>query len=177
MPIVRKWKPKETGFGDGSLYIQLTRGKRAIIDRKDLDLILKMRSWSTNNVRSEWKHFYAVSKRNVKMHRYIMGVTDPKICIDHINGDGLDNRRKNLRKCTLEQNRINKIRRVSSKKYRGVTKRGKNICAQIKKNGKPYYLGSFKTEEAAYRAYIKMGRKLFGKWFPTDDVLWGDTKK
>lgn len=65
--------------------------------------------------------FYCLSNKNRKtllIHRIIMSVTDPKVFIDHINGNSMDNRRCNLRVCTSSQNQMN---RVNSSGIKGVS--------------------------------------------------------
>jgi hypothetical protein len=113
-------------------------------------------------------------KKQIKMHRAIMEVKNPKIKIDHINGDGLDNRRRNLRIATLSQNNWN--RRASAdkeSKYKGVFwhKRDKKWNAQIRYLGEGMWLGAFARnvvggtdlgELAAARAYDKAAVKYFG---------------
>ncbi|MDH4206160.1 MAG: HNH endonuclease, partial [Desulfobacteraceae bacterium] len=70
------------------------------------------------------RRFYAVrsgKNKNVKMHHVIMGTEEGKV-IDHINGNGLDNRKANVRFATVQQNGWNKRKQSGnySSKYKGV---------------------------------------------------------
>lgn len=105
----------------------------------------------------------------IKLHRWIMGVTDPSICVDHINHDKLDNRRENLRTCTHTENMQNKTansRGVSH--FKGVTldsrKKKKKWRATIVVNKKQIYLGMYLTEEEASEAYNNAATKYFGEF-------------
>lgn len=116
--------------------------------------------------------------KELPMHRLLLGVTDPKIKVDHINHSTLDNRRVNLRTCTHQENLRNKSPWGSSK-YLGVSKGDKKIngriypfiCAGIKIEGKRKHIGHFKTEIEAARAYDNMAKIHFGEFanlnFPT----------
>lgn len=93
----------------------------------------------------------------ILMHRHILGLRkgDGKI-VDHINGDGLDNRRENLRICTKTQNQQNqKPRHTKRSKYKGVGYfvRDKKWRARIVVNGKDIELGKFGCETCAAIAY------------------------
>lgn len=96
-----------------------------------------------------------------KIHRLIMGVTDPKVKIDHINRNTLDNRKQNLRICTDEQNGWNKGPQKNNKSgYKGVAKAGKQSGrrlyawrAVMASKGKQVWLGYFDDPKEAARAY------------------------
>lgn len=91
--------------------------------------------------------------------------------IDHKNGNGLDNRRSNLRFCTNAQNQHNQRKWGSrsgkplSSRYKGVSwhRRG-HWRAKIQAQGKRRYLGQFQSEEAAARAYDRAARELHGEF-------------
>lgn len=102
---------------------------------------------------------------NALLHRFILNAPKGKQ-VDHIDGNGLNNRKENLRLCDNSQNHANmKKRRNTSSKYKGVCllKDGK-WSASIMKNDKSVHLGRFFTEEDAARAYNKSAKKLFGEF-------------
>ena len=116
------------------------------------------------------RRFYAerwYKNRNVKMHQEIMGTVEGKV-IDHINHNGLDNRKANLRFVTAQQNTWNKRKQKGSysSRYKGVhwVKCEKNWRAVITCNKKVIYLGRFDDEEAAAKAYDEKAKELFGEY-------------
>ena len=100
------------------------------------------------------------------MHRVIMDA--PKgMHVDHINGNGLDNRRENLRLCTNSQNHMNrKTHRDSSSKYKGVSwnKRNSKWQAYIGSGIKRKNLGYFASESDAAKAYDIKAKECFGEF-------------
>lgn len=137
--------------------IALSQGYFAKVDIEDVDMINQF-SWSISAMRGT---VYAKTslartngaRKNIYMHRMIMNV--PKgMETDHINHDGLDNRKKNLRKCTRRQNMLN-IKTINGKsKYRGVSKHRNRWRARTKAiTGKSIFLGSFHKEQEAAIAY------------------------
>lgn len=85
--------------------------------------------------------------------------------IDHINGDGLDNRIVNLRLATNTQNAQNiSSRRGKYSKLKGVSyhKNKGKFCAQIRVNGKSIWLGSFDDEDTAAKVYAEAAERYFG---------------
>lgn len=150
-----------------TLYIPLTQGKIALIDEEDAGLIGE-RSWSLaarrekNLTRNYAQGF--IGNRVVLMHRVIMGARKGQV-VDHINLDGLDNRRCNLRIVTPSQNNQNQARRVTSScGYKGVHKARNRWAARIHADGEAINLGNFLTPEDAARAYDNAARELFGEF-------------
>src|SRR3546814_3106867 len=97
------------------------------------------------------------------MHRLIMNA--PRgVEVDHINGNGLDNRRENLRLASTSQNQMNRKRTRSACGFKGVTfnKGCGKWQAQIKRAGKNIYLGLHETPERASAAYKGAAKILFG---------------
>lgn len=91
--------------------------------------------------------------------------------VDHINGNGLDNRQENLRVCTMSQNMMNRSKTIqNSTGLKGVYKTGDSklnpYSAKIQKDGKVYCLGHYRTPEEAYEARKKKEVELHGEFSP-----------
>lgn len=87
--------------------------------------------------------------------------------IDHISGNGLDNRRSNLRQCTYAQNNMNaKVRSHNKLGVKGVSidNRTGRFYANIRANGKCVFLGAFDTTSEAKQAYDEASRNLHGEF-------------
>lgn len=112
--------------------------------------------------------FYVIVYTNgvqLRLHRLILN-PEPGAVIDHINGNGLDNRRSNLRVVSQGINNLNARKRAeSSSKYKGVTwyKRGNKWRAQIQFNKKKMGLGYYSLESEAAHAYNLKAKELFGE--------------
>ncbi len=100
------------------------------------------------------------------MHRQILGEPDG-LQVDHRDGNGLNNRRRNLRTATVSQNACNrKVRADSASGLKGVgrDKRDGRWHARIQINGKRHILGHFDTAKEASAAYIAAVRKFHGEY-------------
>lgn len=111
--------------GPSVAYVPLTRGEYALIDVEDIQLVAGA-NWYVC-VACGGKLKYAVCSRTkqgktrqaqIRMHRIILGADD--LDVDHKNGNGLDNRRINLRTCSHQQNMANIVRKPGVSGYRGV---------------------------------------------------------
>lgn len=98
------------------------------------------------------------------MHRIIMNAKKHEI-VDHINGNGLDNRRENLRVGTASLNCVNR-KNTPGKFLRGTRKKKNKFQAYIKVNGKQISLGYFETEKEAHIKYLKTARLIYNDWMP-----------
>lgn len=99
-----------------------------------------------------------------RIHREVLGDIPTKMFVDHINGNKLDNRRKNLRVCSPQQNTQNQ--RPKTKHYKGLVRRKNRLTwmVKIKCNKKDIYLGDFKDSWEAAKAYNKAAKKYFGEY-------------
>ncbi len=156
--------------------LQLTGDIFTKIDAADLDLSMT-KSWRPQHAKGG-RAIYAVatstrSRKSFKfrLHRLIMNAQPGEI-IDHINGDGLDNRRSNLRRCTLSQNSINCARRGGlASRFRGVHHLPPaSWQARIQANRLVINLGTYSSEEDAARAYNRAAIERHGEFARLNDV-------
>lgn len=156
------WQLIETAPKDGTVAIPLTQGQEAIIDLADLHLV-ERGAWHARP-RRDGKGYYAANSLGIRMHRLLMNAPQEKI-VDHIDGDGLNNRRSNLRIGTQSQNCVNR-RMVKGRYLCGARpKRGK-WQSYIKYKGRQKSLGYFDAEYLAHAAYLAAARDLHGDWMP-----------
>jgi len=170
-------RPNKTWVEGRIIKIQLSRGRIAEVDIEDVGLI-EGRYWGAKTF-SNTATVYAVShkghgnaKSSEMMHHAIVGKPPQGFVVDHININGLDNRRKNLRFVDSHINSYNRKNQSNCPHgFRGVskhtkTKNGKGHHeyweAKIGFAGKSHYLGIFPTAEAAARAYDAKATELYG---------------
>lgn len=150
----------------GARWIPLTRGQFALVDEEDYELVNKS-SWSAE---CRGRTSYAVGKRGgrtICLHRMVLNAPDGSD-VDHINGDGLDCRRSNLRCSTHQENCFNARKRSSptSSQYKGVSwhRRSGKWSAQICVHGSKVHLGLYATEIDAAEAYDAAAVLHFGEF-------------
>lgn len=140
-------------------YVPLTKGYTAVIDALDVPLVDGWNWHATsgrNIVYATRREYRDGSKKFVRMHRLICGASGD-VLVDHANGNGLDNRRANIRLATRSQNLWNQpIAKHNTSGFKGVSfiKRTKRYRAAIGLHGKMKYLGYFATAELAHEAYV-----------------------
>lgn len=150
--------------------------QHAIIDSEDYDKI-KDYHWSVTYHRTISVLGYEQGNAN-KLRKYLHNVImSPPVdmIVDHINHDNFDNRKQNLRICTVQQNNWNrkgKSKRNKTSIYKGVAydKSHRNWSSRICCNYKRIHLGSFPTEEAAALAYNEAAIKYFGEFACLNEI-------
>jgi len=159
-------------------------GMTIIVDDEDFEWAKKF-TWgitcspkcNTFYARTTWRE--NGKQVQTKMHRLLLGVADPEIDVDHRNGNGLDNRRLNIRISATFEN----IGSQNSRRVAGKSSRFKGVClnndhgtirgwrAYITKQGKRIHLGHYPTEIEAAKAYDAKAVECFGEFarlnFPT----------
>ena len=142
----------------------------AIIDEQDFQTVNQYRWCVAPNGKTIYAYAYcSLRKKSISMHRLIMGFPSGKE-IDHIDHDGLNNSRSNLRACSHAQNTQN--RRATNKRnsiYKGVFFRnhcpnGNPWYANVWVDGKNIHLGPFASEIEAAKAYDKRIRETRGDY-------------
>lgn len=146
--------------------ILLSQGKVAIVDDIDFDSINKFK-WHTSRYELIWYAVRTDSKNfKIYMHRQIL-CAEKHQQIDHHNGNGLDNRRENLRFCTGTQNQSNRGKQKNNKnKFKCVYWRRDKSKYQtvIQINGRRIHLGYFNDEVEAAKVYDEAAKKHFGEF-------------
>lgn len=161
--------------------ITLTQDKVALVDDCDYDELAGY-SWSTITTHNNKQ--YAIRVQKIKggskrgkqvshrMHRVIWQLHNKKIPkgmeIDHINGDGLDNRSENLRLCTRAQNCYNSkpSKLGCTSRYKGVHHSSGKWKVQVQHK----HVGSYATEIEAAQAYNRKAREIFGEHASLNDI-------
>jgi hypothetical protein len=142
-------------------YIPLTRGLFATVDAEDYEWLSQYK-WHAQRDRRVATFYACRGSRGqtIKMHRLIM--QPPKgMVVDYVNGNGLDNRRCNLRVCTQEENVRNSRHRAHGKsRFKGVSPHGGKWKAMVGQR----YLGVFDDEVEAAKAHDREARKQYGEY-------------
>lgn len=149
--------------------IALTQGKFTKVDDSDY-IFLKKWKWCAHK---SGNTYYAVrslvvkgNKKTIIMHRIVMDASK-YFEVDHIDGDGLNNQKENLRVCTHSENLKNrKIGKNNKSGLKGVSwySRVEKWVAFIEVDGKQIGLGYFLTKENAYKAYCEACIEYHGKF-------------
>jgi hypothetical protein len=142
---------------------------RTKIDLEDVDKC-KEYKWHIHYSQSKeyiFSHEKENSRKNLRLHRFVLDFYDISLDIDHKNGDSFDNRKENLNICTRQENMMNQRKLPSNNTtgYIGVwfNKKTNKFAAQIKLNRKPIHLGEYKDINDAIAARKEAELKYFGK--------------
>jgi hypothetical protein len=158
-----------------SCKVFLTTGEVALVSKQDYNSISSYNWYRKKVAKDGWENIYAqtnIDGTSVSMHRLIMDFPNDEV--DHINGDGLDNRRENLRLCSHSQNLCNQgSTENSSSQFKGVyrSKRGR-WRAELNYEGCRYRLGIFDSEREAALAYDRKALEIHGD-FARPNILDG----
>lgn len=161
--------------------IQISKGAKTQVDDEDYDFLMQ---WRWHLSKDKWNSYV---KRNevvngkhitIRMARVLLKADDPKIYVDHIDHNGLNNQKSNLRLCTSSQNQFN-CRSIRSNKRSSIyidisprkpTKFGQKWRAKMNINGKTVQIGEYFSE---YEAAIGRDRYILDNnlEFPTLNIL------
>ena len=149
-------------------YIELTQDQYAIVDDEDFELISQHKWYATRGRHT----FYAVrdsrTNKNPKIQRMHRLIMKPNIWeqVDHIDGNGLNNIRSNLRICSKQENHFNSKARHGTSCFKGVGlhKPTQKWRARIRFNTQEIHLGLFNSETEAAKAYDQKAKELFGEF-------------
>ncbi len=155
--------------------IKLTQGKVALVDDEDYERVSALK-WQARKTRSA-RNYYAYHAwkeegrvRHISMHRLILAAPIGAD-VDHRDGDGLNNRRSNIRLCTPTQNEMNK--KPSSRNtsgYKGVShyNKGPKWMAKLKVGNRKIRRFGFTSAEEAARAYDALAIEHYGEFAMTN---------
>ena len=162
--------PACTENGGKMREIELTNVDITLVDDEDYIDVVRYQWYAFEN---GWGKVYAKCTSHKVSHRLLHNFLLDMIGVDHINGDGLDNRRGNLRLATRSQNAINaKKRKNTTSRFKGVyfdSYTGKWRAA-IHRDGKRIHLGRFAVEEDAAFAYNRAAVELFQDFALLNDI-------
>lgn len=177
MPTVNNLVPQVQ-----SRLLPLTKGYSAIVDIDDFDAVNQWK-WSATLTKGKVYAKRSIyigtfngkrKQKSVLLHRFIAGLDDPSKKVDHKDGDGLNCSKTNLRVCRTDtDNCANSVKHqinTSSSKYKGVClyRRLGLWQTSVKCNGVNYYVGLYRNEVDAAKAYDVKARELFGEFARTN---------
>lgn len=154
---------------DGDGYILEINSRKhgilkALFSKEDLEFVISKR-WYVGKF---YNTFYVIDGKS-RLHTYLMNPIRNKQVVDHINRNGLDNRRSNLRICSFSENAMN-ITTQKGKLYKGINYRTTGIkykenpkyVVRIIVNKKEHAIGSFTTLKEAILEYNRASEKYHG---------------
>lgn len=166
----KRLKRQPVPLEDGTIQLLLTKEQVSVIDEIDAELAVS--NWCASHSPTTYYVLRHVPDGHgvIALHRVILArmlgrELLPTEFVDHIDGNGLNNRRSNLRLATKSQNMMNQgARKDNTSGYKGVRwdKERKKWLAQIRINGVNKHLGRFSSKEEAYHAYCEAAKHYHG---------------
>lgn len=158
--------------------IQLTKGQVTLVDDDDFEWLNQWKWYAcVKNYKNAPDQYYALrafGRGQISMHREILK-PPAEMNVDHIDGNGLNNQKLNLRQATVSQNGCNRGKQKDNTTgYKGVRFTGmkkRPFRADIKLHGHRFYLGTYATAIEAARAYNEGALRLHGEFAHLNDVL------
>lgn len=152
-----------------TITIPLAFGRKASVSPED-EARIRQHAWFERKARggNYYAHAY-IDGRMISMHRFILELPKGVGTVDHIDRNGLNNTRENIRVVSPQQNSSRRIDSRKSNGLRGASRhhRGRQWVAQITVHGKRRYIGCFDTEIEASAAYFAAASEAFGDFSPT----------
>lgn len=149
--------------------IPLTQGKVALVDDEDYARLMQFKWFVVHNGKKWYasRKLEGLKRKNKFLHREILGEIHAPLVVDHIDGDGLNCAKENMRICTQAENSRNSRSKCNGKvKYKGVCwhKASSSYVAQINTGGKVIHLGCFDSPEEAAVAYDNAASHYYGEY-------------
>lgn len=177
-PIVQRSVPSEAER-EAMKEITLTRGKVTLVDDEDYDQLRALKWHAIGSDKYGWYAACIIHGSTVEMHRFILG-RPAGMEVDHVDRNGLNNTRNNLRLATHAENMRNRcIARNNTSGFKGVhwNRKDSRRVAQMKFNGQYIYLSYYCNAIDAARAYDSKASELYGEFarlnFP-NEILSGE---
>src|SRR5690606_5233426 len=172
-------KRRRRSLDMGSIRIPLSsrkyRNLYTIIDEQDAEAVQR-HTWVPLVRHGRSGTVYAkarIGQKTVLLHRFLMNPESGEY-IDHIDGDGLNNQRRNLRVCSNSENLMNRGRnRNNTSGYKGVywSKKDKSWVARLTVGGSVVWSGYYKDPIEAANAYDRKAREVCGEYAKTNADL------
>lgn len=160
-------RPRSVLVVGDAAYVPLTQRALAVIDAADAELVGR-HNWYLHKA---GKRRYAARSCVLDGVRFLIylhqeiALPGDGLDVDHRDGDGLNNRRANLREATRQQNMANRSTHAGNASgYKGVWRHGRKFRASIQLNGKTVHLGGFDTAAEAALAYADAARQAHGEF-------------